>query len=220
MDDPKKYFEFDPKKLQEVNINDVRPNSWNPKDPDDPDYEKVKESVLINGLTQPIFVRENSDGITKYEILDGEHRHRAAMDLGYEKIYIYNEGKVPDEYAKTLTIWHEVGVKMKDELVAPLALELKKLNFDLPFSDKEIKGFEKLASFEFTDFSENDKTTDDDFKMETLTVKMTPEQYEIVQSAIDTIMNGENVSAGRALELLCSSGLSGYPFDGYGSSNS
>ena len=137
MQDAKKYFDFDPKKLLEVKVSEVRPNTWNPKDPDDPDYEKVKRSVEINGLTQPIFVRENDNGKTKYEILDGEHRWRSARDLGFEKIYVYNEGVVPDEYAKSLTLWHEVSVGMQESELAPLVVELTSLNFELPYKDRK-----------------------------------------------------------------------------------
>lgn len=120
----KQYFEFDPKKLKKVSISEVRENSWNPKDPDDPDYQKVLRSIQLNGLTQPIFVRENDNGDTKYEVLDGAHRLRACFELGYEEIYVYDEGTVPDELAKSLTIWHEVSVKTQKELLAPLALGL------------------------------------------------------------------------------------------------
>ena len=42
---------------------------------------------------------------------------------------------------------------------------------------------------------------------------MTPEQFETVDGAMKYIMEQEDVSAGRALELLCANGLTGYPFD-------
>ena len=205
----KKYFEFDPKKLKKVKVDDVRENYWNPKDPDDPDYQKVLRSIQINGLTQPIFVRENDDGTTKYEILDGAHRWRAAYELGIDDIYVYDEGEVPDELAKSLTIWHEVSVKSQKELLAPLAMELNKLNMELPFSDKEMFKFEKIASQDFDDMP---KTDMDGFK--DLKIRMTQDQFEVVMNAIKTVAEKENVSDGRALELLVSSGLAGYPFDG------
>lgn len=205
----KDLFEFNPKKLKKVKIEEVRENDWNPKNPDDPDYQKVKRSVEVNGLTQPIFVRENNNGETKYEILDGRHRFLAAYELGYDEIYIYDEGEVPDELAKSLTIWHEVGVKMQDSLLAPLAMELNSLDIELPFTDKEMFKFEKIANFEIQEPADN---LEDQFK--TLKLRLTSEQFDVINNAIEKVAEDLNVSQGNALELLVASGLAGYPFDG------
>lgn len=132
---PKDIFQFDESKLKKVKIDEVRPNSWNPKKKDNPEYERVKKSVQINGLTQPIFVRENDNGQTRYEILDGEHRHRAAKELGIGEIYIYDEGQVDDELAKSLTLWHEVSVSMDETMLKPLVVELNSLDIDIPFTE-------------------------------------------------------------------------------------
>ena len=204
MQEAKKYFNFDPKKLLKVKVSDVRPNTWNPKDPDDPDYEKVKRSVEINGLTQPIFVRENDNGESKYEILDGEHRWRSARDLNFENIYVYNEGEVPDDYAKSLTLWHEVSVGMSEADLAPLVVELNQLNFELPYNELEIEGFENLAKFDFNESYKEQtpiKTNDDDF--EQLTIKMTPEEFEIVNNAIKKVKDEYETTEGGALKIIC-----------------
>lgn len=132
MTNPKEVFEFNENKLKRVPIDDVRPNPWNPKRKDNKEYLEVLESVKLNGLTQPIFVRENDNGESKYEILDGEHRHRAAKELGYSYIYIYNEGDVDDDLAKSLTLWHEVSVSMDEELLKPLVMELNKHHIQIP----------------------------------------------------------------------------------------
>ena len=201
----KKYFEFNPEKLKKVKVDEIRENYWNPKDPDDPDYQKVLRSIQINGLTQPIFVRENDDGTTKYEILDGAHRWRAAYELGFDEIYVYDEGEVPDDLAKSLTIWHEVSVKAQKELLAPLAMELNKLNIGLPFSDKEMFKFEKIMSQDFDDVP---KTDMDSFK--DLKIRMTQDQFDVVIHAIKTVAEKENVSDGRAIELICADFMSAY----------
>lgn len=192
------YFEFTPEKLKKVKISEVRPNDWNPKDPHDPEYAKVLESVELNGLTQPIFVRENDNGGTKYEILDGFHRWRAARELGFTEIYIYNEGEVPDELAKSLTLWHEVSVKTKQDLLAPLAMELQALDIKLPYTDKEMAKFE-LATVEFDGLPELDLDAE---IMKTLKIRCTKDQYDTIMRAIHEKMDNENVNEGRALELL------------------
>ena len=72
-----------------------------------------------------------------------------------------------------------------------------------------------MTQFDFdTAYSEEGPQTDElDDEMKTLNIKMTPEQFETVDGAMKYIMEQEDVSAGRALELLCANGLTGYPFD-------
>lgn len=204
----KDYFKFDPSKLKKVGVEEIRENDWNPKDPDDSDYYKVLRSIEINGLTQPIFVRENDNGESKYEILDGAHRFRACYELGYDEIYVYDEGEVPDELAKSLTLWHEVNVRAKNEFLAPLVMELNKFDMELPFSDKEMFKFEKMVS---DDIEEPTKIDIGEFK--DLKIRMTQDQYDVVKDAITKVSEDLDVSEGRSLELLCAEAMSGYPWE-------
>lgn len=199
-----KKFEFDEAKIKKVSIDEVSPNTWNPKADTSPKYDKIKQSLEVNGYAQPIMVREKDGG---YEIIDGYHRYKAALELGYSEIYVYDEGVVSDEDAKAMTIFMQTQVPFDKIMLAPLALELKSMDIELPFTDREIQGFEKIVNFE-------EKETDHfDDELKTLKIRMTPDQFETVNGAIDYITSQENVSEGRALELLVASGLAGYPFD-------
>ena len=209
--------DFDPTKISKVKLDEVEPNDYNPKEKDTPEFRNVVESIRINGLKHPIFVREVK-GNDKYVIVDGEQRYTAAKELGYDEIYIYNLGEISEEEAKALTIWFEVQVPFMEIELAPLVVELSQLDFTLPYNEKQIEDFRNLVEFDFDEaYKDTDPIGDDDeVKLKTFTVKMTPEQMDIVQAAIKTVSDGENVSEGRALELLCATGLAGYPFDGTG----
>lgn len=50
----------------------------------DEDYQELKESIRINGIYEPILVREIEDN--KYEIINGHNRVKCARELGIEKI--------------------------------------------------------------------------------------------------------------------------------------
>jgi len=205
----KEIFEFDPKKLLKVPISEVRENNWNPKDPNSPEYEKVKRSIEINGLTQPIFVRENSDGDTKYEVLDGAHRFRSCKELGFKEIYIYNEGVVPDPLAKSFTIYHQIQVPFDEAELAPIVMELNNLQMELPYNELEIDGFRNLASFDFDKAYESQTPLkeDNDKDEEILTIKMTADQIEKVNNAIEEVKASKKVKEGEALTMLCEGGL-------------
>lgn len=206
--------DFDPSKIIKVPIDKVEPNDYNPKEKNTKEYKNVVESIRRNGLKQPIFVRE-VDGNEKYVVVDGEQRLTAANELGYTEIYVYNLGKISEEEAKALTIWFEVQVPFSEVELAPIVVELNKLDITLPYTDEEIVIFEKMTQFDFdTAYNEEGPQTDElDDEMKTLNIKMTPEQFETVDGAMKYIMEQEDVSAGRALELLCANGLTGYPFD-------
>jgi len=57
--------------------------------------------IQNNGFVDPIKVRETDTG---FEIVDGEHRWRAACELGYEELPAINLGPLSDAQAKKLTI--------------------------------------------------------------------------------------------------------------------
>lgn len=155
-----KTFEFDPNKIERVSIEKIKPNTWNPKPENPPEMEKIKRSLEINGYAQPILVRKVEDG---YEILDGQHRYLAAKELGYEELYIYNAGEVNDEEAKAMTIWMQTQVSFDDQLLAPLAMELKRLDMELPYSDKEMIKFENMLAFDMnTGETKEDETPEVD----------------------------------------------------------
>lgn len=206
--------DFDPSKIIKVPIDKVEPNDYNPKEKNTKEYKNVVESIRRNGFKQPIFVREE-EGNDNYIIVDGEQRWTAANELGYKDIYIYNLGNISEEEAKALTIWFEVQVPFSEVELAPIVVELNKLDIQLPYTDEEIVTFEKMTQFDFDAAYNEDgpQGADMDDDMKTLNIKMTPEQFETVDGAIKYIVEHEEVSEGRALELLCANGLTGYPFD-------
>ena len=204
-----KKFEFKEENLLKVDIDKVHPNSWNPKEPNTKEYENIKKSLEINGYAQPILVREDGDS---FEIIDGQHRFLAAKELGYSEIYIYNAGQISDEDAKSMTIWMQTQVPFDEVELAPIVVELNKLDITLPYTDEEIVTFEKMTQFDFdTAYSEEGPQTDElDDEMKTLNIKMTPEQFEVVQNAIKTVMEGENVNEGESLRRIVLEGMKNY----------
>ena len=208
-----KKTDFDPNNIKRVNINDVTPNDYNPKKKDTKEYKNVVESLRVNGLKQPIMVREENG---KLIVVDGEQRYTAAKELGYEEIYVYNLGEISSQEAKALTIWMEVQVPFDEVELAPIVVELNNLDIELPYTEMEIADFTDMADFDFDSIYKEDTPIDveeDGFK--TLNIKMTSSQFEIVKNGIDIVSEQENVSEGRALELLVADGLSGYSQTNY-----
>lgn len=92
-----------PAVAKKIPIELIRPNPWNPQRMDQETFEKEKRSIRDHGFIMPIVVRTKDDGKV-FEIIDGEHRFKALVELGYAKVFAMDLGSVPDHQAKALTL--------------------------------------------------------------------------------------------------------------------
>ncbi|WP_438979921.1 ParB/RepB/Spo0J family partition protein [Polynucleobacter sp.] len=192
-------IEFDKEKISVVPIEQVRPNTWNPKVKDTPEYKKVVKSLKSNGLRIPIVVRDNEG----FEILDGEQRYTAAKELGYKNVLIYNEGIVNDQKARELTIWYQIQVPFDEIETSYLVNDLLKKypDLDLPYTESEINDFGEMAEFDFDKY--NTELDEDEDGIRTFSVKLTKEQLLVVQQAMKKIQDADECSEGQAIERIC-----------------
>lgn len=103
--------------LIEIPVEKIKPNPWNPNKQSDFIFEKERASIREHGFLDPILVRGKGPG---YEIIDGEHRYRAAIAEGYTAVPCNNLGKVSDSIAKQLTLITNdtKGINDQDKLKA------------------------------------------------------------------------------------------------------
>lgn len=190
--------DFEPENIQIVNIDEVRPNTWNPKLPNTSEYEKIVESIQVNGFKSPIIVRqvEGEDG---YEICDGQQRWTAAKQLGFDKIYIYNLGYIPEEEAKSVTIWMETQVKFDEIELAPLVAELSDLKMEMPYTEEEVQDYINMLNFNF----------EGDGKIN-LSIKCTPEQYDHIKEMINVYIYNHEVEEAQAVVEMVKLGANRY----------
>lgn len=206
---------YDPKNIKKVKIDEVEVNDYNPKAKETKEYQNVVKSLRINGLQQPIMVRELNG---KYVIVDGEQRYTAAKELGFEEIYIYNFGEISDEDAKATTIWMEVQVPFDQIDLAPIALELHEQGFELPFTDLQLDDFKHITEFDFDSYvAEDNLPVKDDNSVKTyqLKIKLSKEQLDEINEAIKAMVEGENIGEAHALELLVAMGYEKYQAENY-----
>ncbi|MCL6612503.1 MAG: ParB/RepB/Spo0J family partition protein, partial [Peptococcaceae bacterium] len=72
-------------RLREINLNEVVPNPRQPRQVlNDEKLGELAGSIREHGVVQPIVVRPLEDG--KYELIAGERRWRACLELGMQKI--------------------------------------------------------------------------------------------------------------------------------------
>jgi ParB/RepB/Spo0J family partition protein len=82
-----------------VAVADLKPNPWNPNRQSDEDFELLLRSIEDNGFTVPIVVNRDT-----MQIVDGEHRWRAAQALGMDEIpVVYVDQTIEQQMTATLT---------------------------------------------------------------------------------------------------------------------
>ncbi len=74
--------------LVKIPVNVVSSNPYQPRKNFEPEaLDELKKSILSNGLIQPITVRRMSGGT--YQLISGERRLKACIDIGYRDIPAY-----------------------------------------------------------------------------------------------------------------------------------
>jgi hypothetical protein len=199
---------FDKDKLEVVPIGQVKPNTWNPKEENTDEYKKVVESIKDLGQRKPVVVRHNPEGGKDYEIVDGEQRYRACIELGFDKLLVYNEGELPDAQAKAMTLWYQVQAPFDKVEEAYLVSELAELEVNLPYFAAELEEMLALADFHWQEF---DTDVGEPVTITTFSCEVTREQKEIILRALEEVkLREEGIADGRALELICADFLAGY----------
>lgn len=112
-------------------------------------YAKALESLQEFGFVAPIVARTSSSG---YEIIDGEHRWKAAGDLGVNPIPVFVVDGLSDAKVKKLTVvLNELRGQARPDLLAELLKELQSelgedLLTGLPYTDDILKSFVDLPA--------------------------------------------------------------------------
>lgn len=137
-----------------VPIDSVQPNTVNPNVMSKSTFEKLKKNFQEKGFYGSVIVREHIvEGY--YEILDGEHRWKAAKELGWTEIPVENAGKISDDELKFHTINFN-NARGKDDVfkLAEIMSELDEGQQQLlPWTADEIEHTTKLIEFDFSQYN-------------------------------------------------------------------
>lgn len=141
--------------MLEMAPNDLVENAWNPNAMGDFMFGRLKANIQLFGFTVPVVVRTGDesgpfeDG--RFEVIDGAHRCRAAVELGLETIRVLNLGNVPTHKAKTMTLTLN-RVQGKDDqdalstLVSELATFGSEITDVLPYDENELNALSHMAA--------------------------------------------------------------------------
>lgn len=136
----------------------IDPNPWNPNRQNETIARATRESLQLYGFVEPVALRippGYEEG--RYQIVNGEHRWKEAVAMGYESIPAVVID-VTEEQAKKLTIvLNETSGDPDAVLLGQFLAELKEIELDqfavaLPFTPTELEQLLEIGSQDWDDY--------------------------------------------------------------------
>lgn len=171
-------------------------------------YAKAIASIREFGFVDPVTVRSFPDEDT-LEIIDGEHRVKAALDEGLDAIPVFDLGIVSDDHARLLTIvLNETRGQADPEKLASLLKELRAgmhledLIRTLPYDRAALDRITGMPQLDMT-MPEMPKTLGQVQKWVERMYRMPPEAALVLDEAIEKYNHQEGATPDwRVLEML------------------
>ena len=206
-------------KIEQVPIDQLNPNPYNTNVVSPDNEEKIKESLRRFGQFKPILVREQDQG---FEIIGGEHRWRAAKELGLENVAVINLGNISDEEAKKISLidngrYGEDDAFKLSELLSSLG-DIADLSSYMPYSDQSLETLFSNTSINLDELEVDEEELEESAPATerppqthvVMRFKVAIEDSEKVQKLIEKIMKEQGytesdslMNAGDALVYLC-----------------
>jgi len=126
-----------------VKSDDVFANDYNPNSVAPPEMKLLEHSIREDGYTQPIVTWQDGADDTRFEVVDGFHRHRVGKEsrivrkrvLGYLPVAVMNADRIDRGDRMAATIRHNrARGKHRVEGMSDIVVELKRRNW----SDEKI----------------------------------------------------------------------------------
>lgn len=147
--------------------------SWNPNRMDAINFQKLMNSIEELTFNSPVKVRELDDGTL--EIIGGEHRTRAAIELGMSEVPVVNLGKISDKTAKQIMLadnerYGDNDSGLLSDLLNSDMGDINEILSILPFDEEQMEGyFSHDTGFEDVDFDALDDSKSDDIDLSSAT---------------------------------------------------
>ena len=152
--------------ITEHDPRDLRENPWNPNVVDPINQDKLEASLKKDGLQKAILIRTLQDG--SKEILDGQHRVRAAIEIGWDLIACVDVGQISDGEAKKQTLIGNSRYGDDDPLLMSNLLSdsdigsASDLLETLPFDESTLTSYFEHSTVDLDDLDQLDEIDESD----------------------------------------------------------
>ena len=197
----------------DIGVHQLAPNSWNPNVQDEATFRRELASIRRFGFVDPIVCRHLSGEM--YEIIDGEHRWKAAKDEGLTEIGVNVLHGLSDTAARKLTLQLNIHGQADSVLLGKELTQIHDLLGDdtllgLPWDAQQFADLLALASTEWPTYTEGDDPGATDGEFTKMVFDLPPHAAEVVEEALaKAIKAGGSEHRGLALERICADYLAG-----------
>jgi ParB/RepB/Spo0J family partition protein len=181
------------------------PNKWNPNKMDAFMYARAVESIKEFGFIDPVTARPSRG---KYEIIDGEHRWKAANDLGLTLIPVFVL-ELSDGKARKLTILlNELRgsadpASMGELLKTLLETEsVASLTETLPFTPEAIGAMVGMKDIDWDALKPDPAPKEEKEKWVERTYRMPTSVALVLDEAIEKAKDGDEIASWKAIEII------------------
>lgn len=194
--------------VMRVALADLVPNPWNPNEMDPDDYEKARASIRRFGFIDPITVRRQG---VAYQIIDGEHRWKAAKDEGLDEV-LATVIDVDDADAEQLTfILNELRGKPNPQKLAALVRDLASkrsmgdLEAVLPLRRQQLAAMvaERRESIDWDSLQQKPEAAEKKERWVERVFRLPKSAADVVDEALLKVKEDGVGDDWKALELIC-----------------
>ncbi|NWJ46444.1 MAG: ParB N-terminal domain-containing protein [Chloroflexi bacterium] len=175
--------------VEYVPIMSISPNGYNPNRQSEQDFELLIRSMEEDGFTTPILVNKDLK-----QIVDGEHRWRAAQVLGFKEIpVVYTT--MTYEQARISTIRHNRARGTHDiDLEIDILQDLQKLGA-LDWAAESLMLDDVELNRLLTDIAAPDALLDAEFSDAWIPEKFNEEEKQLIQEGVNSVMARSHTDA-------------------------
>jgi ParB/RepB/Spo0J family partition protein len=195
--------------ILEVPTDSITPNPWNPNKQSDFMFEKERGSIREFGFLDPITVRTLDDG--SLQIVDGEHRWRAALAEKMPAVQVLNLGNLTDARARVLTdLLNSIRGKVDpgrwaDMITEALAVD-EHLAALLPYSEAELSSLLEIANVDWDALGKKNPPPTDGALFKRLILSLTEQAHERAMDVFRRIKAARKLDSDEAaFEVLLDS---------------
>ena len=171
-----------------MNPNEIEINDYNPNEMIDSVFNHLKAEIERVGFIDPVAVRRKED--EKLVVVDGEHRLKAAKDVGLQQIPVIildiNEDEAKLQTINLNQIKGEINPIKFAKLLDNLSVKFSDTDLTnyLALSEAELKGYKALMDSEDINLEESVRVIKDKPTLNEIKLILDDEQFDIVDRAI------------------------------------
>jgi ParB-like nuclease family protein len=194
-------------------VGDLVPNPWNPNRMDSEMFRKELASIKQFGFVNPIIARTFGEHL---QIIDGEHRWRAAKEIGMTEVPVTLVDGLSDADAKQLTIvLNETRGRADADLLGALLKDLLSEGVPkadlldvMPFGPSQ---FDKLTGLTDFDWSALETHRDETTSWVERTYRLPRDAAAVIDDALAAAKGEGELEDWQGLELIAADFLASMP---------